>query len=181
MTLRTDSRLQVKHRRESPPDTARDVSGDRSASPCFERQSLPEMVAMSTSSQAMAEQIAQAVATFQQEMTGRAPLSVSVVLGGETLVVTLQGALSLAEQALSQSPDGASKVQEFHRQLFLNASDTLRKEIKRITGFNVREASTEVEPKTGAVVQTFSSETMVQVFLLSGKVPAGGFPSDVTT
>jgi uncharacterized protein YbcI len=125
--------------------------------------------------QPMAEQIAQAASTFQQQRTGHAPKSVSVVLSGDTLVVTLHGALSPAEQAMSQNPQGAAKVREFHRQLFHNASDTLRQEIRRITGINVREATAEVEPTSGAVVQVFTSGTMVQVFQLSGEVPSGSF------
>jgi|SRR5580700_9137617 uncharacterized protein YbcI len=135
------------------------------------------MNAMHNSNQTMAEQIAQAAAAFQQHRTGHAPKSVSVVLTGDTLVVTLNDALSPAEQAVAQNPEGAAKVREFHRQLFLNASDTLRQEIKRITGMEVREASAEVEPMTGAIVQVFTSGTMVQVFLLSGDVPAGSFTS----
>jgi uncharacterized protein YbcI len=125
----------------------------------------------------MAQQIAQAATEFQLQRTGHGPKSVSVVISGDTLVVTLHGALSPAEQALARSPEGAAKVSEFHRQLFHNASDTLRSEIKRITGMDVREATTEVEPTSGAVVQVFTSGTMVQVFQLSGKVPSGNFDS----
>jgi uncharacterized protein YbcI len=134
-----------------------------------------EMSAMLKTTQTMAEQIAQAATVSQQKRTGHQPKSVSVVLSGDTLVVTLHGALSPAEQALARSPEGAAKVQEFHRQLFNNAADTLRLEIKRITGMDVREATAQVEPRTGAVVQVFTSGTMVQVFLLSGKVPDGSF------
>jgi hypothetical protein len=76
---------------------------------------------------------------------------------------------------MSKSAEGAAKVQEFHRQLLLNGSDTLRKDIRRITGMDVREAATEFDAKTGAVVQTFTSGTMVQVFQLSGNVPSGSF------
>ncbi len=123
----------------------------------------------------MAEEIARAATEFQQQRTGHAPKSVSVVLSGDTLVVTLHGALSPAEQAMAQNPEGAAKVQEFHRQLFLSASATLREKIKRITGMDVREATAEVEPKSGSVVQVFTSGTMVQVFLLSGKVPSVNF------
>jgi uncharacterized protein YbcI len=122
---------------------------------------------MIQSSLTMAEQIAEAATTFQQQRTGHAPKSVSVVLSGDTLVVTLHGALSPAEQAMAQNPVGAAKVQEFHRQLFLSASDQLRKEIKRITGVDVREACAEVEPETGSVVKVFTTGTMVQVFLLT--------------
>jgi len=130
---------------------------------------------MLQSTETMAQQIAHAATTFQQQRTGHAPKSVSVVLSGDTLVVTLHGALSPAEQAMAQSAQGAAKVQEFHRRLFQSASDTLRREIKRITGMDVREAAAEVEPMSGAVVQVFTSGTMVQVFQLSGNVPSGNF------
>jgi uncharacterized protein YbcI len=133
------------------------------------------MNAMPPSPQTMAEQIALAATAFQQQRTGREPKSVSVVLGGDTLVVTLHGALSPAEQAMANSPEGAAKVKEFHRELFLDASDTLRGEIKRITGMEVREATAEVQPTSGSVVQVFTSGTMVQMFLLSGNVPSGSF------
>jgi uncharacterized protein YbcI len=123
----------------------------------------------------MAEQIAQAATAFQQQRTGYAPKSVSVVLSGDTLVVTLHGALSPAEQAAAQNAQGAAKVQEFHRQLFLDASDSLKEQIKRITGMEVREAVAEVEPTAGAVVHVFTSGTMVQVFLLAGKVLSDSF------
>ena len=123
----------------------------------------------------MAERIAQAAATFQQKRTGRAPTSVSVVLDGDTLVVTLHGALSPAEHAMAQTSEGAVKVQEFHRQLFASSADELRQEIKRITGVEVREATTEVETTTGTVVQIFTTGTMVQVFSLAKCVPAGSW------
>ena len=133
------------------------------------------MSAMTQSTETMAEQIAQAATTFQQQRTGHQPKSVSVMLGGDTLVVTLHGALSPAEQAMVQSSGGASKVLEFHRHLFLNASDTLRQEIKRITGMEVLEGSAEVDPTCGPVLHVFPSGTMVQMFLLSGKLPSGYF------
>jgi uncharacterized protein YbcI len=123
----------------------------------------------------IAQQIAQAAIACQQQRTGHAPHSVAVVLSGDTLLITLQGALSPAEQALAQSPEGAAQVQEFHRQLFTSSAKELRQEIKRITGVEVREATAEVETTTGTVVQVFTTGTMVQVFLLAQGVPAGSW------
>jgi uncharacterized protein YbcI len=120
----------------------------------------------------VAQRLAEAAITFQQERTGHAPHAVTVVLSKDTLVITLHGALSPAEKALSQSPAGAARVQEFHRQLFMNAAKSLRQEIKRITGVEVREARAEVETSTGTVVQAFTTGTMVQVFLLAESVPS---------
>ena len=120
----------------------------------------------------MAQQVAEAVSAFQQRRTGYAPKAVTVVLSEDTLVVTLHEALSPAEKALACTPAGAAQVQEFHRQLFKDSADSLRQEIKRITGVAVGEAAAEIETTTGAVVHAFTTGTMVQVFLLAQGVPA---------
>ena len=120
----------------------------------------------------MAHQIAQAASVFEQQRTGNTPKSVTVVLSDTTLVITLHGALSEAEKALAKSPEGAAQIQNFHRQLFANASDLLRQEVKRITGVEVREATAEVESTTGTVVGVFTTGTTVQVYLLAHAVPA---------
>jgi uncharacterized protein YbcI len=131
----------------------------------------------------MAQRIAQAAIAFEQRRTGNhVPRSVTVVLSEGSLVITLHEALSPAEKALARSPAGAAQVQEFHRQLFATSSGSLREEITRITGMQVREAAAEVEPATGAVVQVFTTGNLVQVFQLVGSVPtetwSGNGPGD---
>jgi uncharacterized protein YbcI len=132
----------------------------------------------------VAQQIAQVAVAFEQERTGHVPKSVTVVMSDKTLVITLHGALSAAEKALAASPEGAAQVQNFHRQLFANCSDSLREEIRRITGVEVREAAAEVEATTGTVVKVFTTGTMVQVFLLAEGMPtdswSGSGKADVT-
>jgi uncharacterized protein YbcI len=121
----------------------------------------------------MAQQIAQAAIAFEQRRTGNhVPKSVTVVLSEGTLVITLYEAMSPAERVLlAQTPARAIRMQEYHRQLFATSSDSLRKEIERITGMEVREATAEIEPASGAVVQAFTTGTVVQVFHLDGSVP----------
>jgi uncharacterized protein YbcI len=130
-----------------------------------------------SSTMSMAKEVALAASAFEQRVRGHAPKSVTAVLSEDTLVITLHGALSLAETALAKSPAGAAQVQEFHRQLFFNSLDSLRQEIKRITGVDVREATTEVETTTGTVVKAFTNGTVVQVFLLAGIVPTDTWSS----
>jgi uncharacterized protein YbcI len=127
---------------------------------------------MIKSNATMAKQIAQAAVAFENKRTGHTPKSVTVVLSDNTLMITLHGALSPAERALAKSPAGAVQVQDFHRQLFTSAAESLRLEIKRITGVDVREATAEVEPTTGTVVQAFTTGTVVQVYLLACDVPS---------
>lgn len=132
--------------------------------------SNPGMDPMNQTHITKAQQVAHAASEYQFQRTGHRPKAVTVVLGGDTLVITLHGALTPAEQALAAEPDGATRVQEFHRQLFAQSSESLRQDIKRITGVDVREVAAEVETDTGTVVHAFSNGTMVQVFLLSQAV-----------
>ena len=111
---------------------------------------------------------------FQQQRTGHAPKGVTVVLSGDTLVITLHGALSAAEK-LWRRARRRCQLKAYHRQLFANSCEPLRQEIKRITGVDVRESAAEVEPSTGAVLQVFTTGTMVQVFLLAQGLPDGAW------
>jgi uncharacterized protein YbcI len=126
----------------------------------------------------MAEKIAEAAKAFEQARTGHQPKSVTVVVSDDALVITLHGALSEAEKTLAQNPAGAAKVQEFHRQLFASASETLREEIESITGVKVREAKAEIEPSTGTLVEVFATGTVVQVFLLADSVETDVWSND---
>jgi uncharacterized protein YbcI len=120
----------------------------------------------------MAQRVAEAISVSQEQRTGCAPKAVTLVLSGDTLVVTLHEALSPAEKALARTPEGAAQVQDFHRELFSSSLDLLRAEIKRITGVAVGEAVAAVETSTGAIVHVFTTGTMVQVFRFAQKIPA---------
>jgi uncharacterized protein YbcI len=132
------------------------------------------MNAMDAATQTITHEVAQMASALQQQRTGHTPKTVNVVMDNDTLVVTLHEALSPAEQIVAKNPRGAARVQEFHRQLFRNSADSLRKEIKRITGRDVRDAAAEIDSATGSVVHVFTSGTMVQVFLLAESVLAEG-------
>lgn len=126
---------------------------------------------MNDAEKTMVDEIAQLAIACQAARTGHTPTSAAVVLSDDTLVITLHEALSPAERALAKSAAGATQVQEFHRQLFLNSIAKLRTEIKRITGREVCEAAAEIEATTGTVVHAFTTGNVVQVFSLNGKVP----------
>jgi len=138
----------------------------------MKRSRPPGTNPMDKSSSTMEQQIAQAASDFEQQRTGHVPKSVTVVLNGDMLVIALRGALSPAERTLAKTSAGITQLQEFHRQLFANASDSLRQQIKKIIGVEVREATAEIETMTGAVVQAFATGTVVQVYELAHAVPA---------
>jgi uncharacterized protein YbcI len=122
-----------------------------------------------TQPHSMAQQIAQTAIAFEEQRLGRKPTSVTVVLGGDTLVITMHGVLSPAEKVVAASPAGAAQLQEFHQRLFQLSSDPLRREITRITGLEICAVA---KDKATAAVQVFSVGTVVQVFILAGCLPA---------
>jgi uncharacterized protein YbcI len=119
----------------------------------------------------VAQRIARAASAHEHQRTGRIPKSVLVVLSDDLLIITLQGALSSAEKELCKTPAGAARVEELHRRLFAISSESLRGEIRKITGAEVLEASAGIETPAGTVVQVFSSGAIVQVFLLAHSLP----------
>ena len=129
---------------------------------------------MNESKSPLTQQVARVAGELQQKRTGVAPTAVSAILSRNTLVVTLDDALTPAEQALLRTPQGAAQVQEFHRQLFASSSRSIRKRIKTITGRDVREATAEIETEAGAIAHAFKSGAMVQVFLLNPEVDSTG-------
>jgi uncharacterized protein YbcI len=126
---------------------------------------------MLKSNTTMAQQLTQAAIAFERRHSGHTPKSVTVILSDNTLVITLHGAMSPAEKALAQRLSGAALMQEFHRQMFNHPAESLRQEIKKITGVEVCESAVGVVT-TGTVVQAFTTGTVVQVFLLACDVPS---------
>ena len=119
-----------------------------------------------------AQQVAEAAFAAEHLRTGHDPESVRVVLGADTVVITVYGALSPAERALGAEPEGAARVREFHRHLFATSCADLRRQIERIVGVPVREASAELPTASDATLSVFTTGTVVQVFLLAGPVPS---------
>ena len=105
----------------------------------------------------MAQQLAEAVIAFEERVTGHVPKSATVIRRDSTLEITVHSALSAAERAVAKTPVGASRIRQFHSELFANSFHSLRDEIKRISGVEIREATAEVDTTTGSVVMSLSS------------------------
>jgi uncharacterized protein YbcI len=120
-----------------------------------------------------AQRVAEAAFAAERLRTGHDPESVRVVLGADTVVITVYGALSPAERSLGADPEAAARVRDFHRQLFATSCADLRRQIEQIVGVPVREASAELPTTSDATLSIFMTGTVVQVFLLAGAVPSG--------
>jgi len=113
----------------------------------------------------MARQVARVVRAHHQQQTGQSPSSVTVVLCEGSLVITLHGTLTAAEQAMVRIPDGVVRLEEVQRQLFASSWDVLREEVKRIMGVEIHEETAEVQASTGTVIHTLETTNIDHVIL----------------
>ena len=96
-----------------------------------------------------------------------------MILSENTLVITLHGALSPAEKALAKSPAAPPRCKSFTGSCLSTPPTRCATKSSELPGSRWREATAEVEPTSGTVVQVFTTGTVVQVFLLASSVPAG--------
>ena len=122
----------------------------------------------------MAKQVALAASDFELQRTGHLPKSVTVVLSGETVVITLHGALSPAETALAKSRGrGRPGASSFTANYSTARRNRCGKEIKT----NHRSGSARSGRRSRAGVWhrcqgVSTTGTVVQVFLLADSVTA---------
>ena len=105
----------------------------------------------------MAQQVAEAISVFQERRTGDPPKAVTVVLGDDTLVVTLHEALSPVEKALARTPERAAQVQEFRLAGRISARPGTRTELDRA-----------ISHKTGRVCHVSPVEKSQESVLVGG-------------
>ena len=104
---------------------------------------------MTTSDSTVAQQIAQAAIAFEQRRTGHAPKSVAVVLSGDTLVITLHGALSPAEK-------GRDLLKQVRTHLIETARPVMEAMVEGATGVAVVSLHHDISTATGEEVVVFT-------------------------
>ena len=119
------------------------------------------------------------IAGVQQQLrTGHPPKRVDVAFAGNALVMVLHDALTTAEKKLAKDPKASDQLQAFHRELFLNSSNTMKQEISRVTGRAVRETVSELETGAGSLVYAPLTGVMIQVYMLNPQASPGAKTRD---
>jgi uncharacterized protein YbcI len=137
---------------------------------------IPKSVA-AQSRRSIGQRIAHAASAFEKRRTKHGRKWVAVFMNEDTIVIALHGSLTATEKAQVQSPTGAARVREFHRQMFTDASAVLHRKIRSITGMEVRDTAAEIESKTGHVVHLFTTDTVGDDFL--SERPRSALPATV--
>lgn len=122
-----------------------------------------------------AERVARSVMEFELDREGHLPRHVTVILSHQTVVITLEGALSLIEQSLARNADGAAHVEDFHRHLFTRPPMELWKKICEITNQPESGEDSGEEAPPNTCVRVFANGTVVHVLLLKNPVPTSAW------
>lgn len=128
---------------------------------------------MGNNDRGIVKQLAEIASVQQQLRTGHPPKQVDVAFAGDALVMVLHDALTTAEKKLAQDPQAGDQLQAFHRELFLNSSNSMEQEIARVTGRAVRETVGELEAGAGSLVYAPMTGVMIQVYMLNPQAKSG--------
>ena len=126
-----------------------------------------------------AREVARTAGSFEHLLTGRVPTSVMIVADGDWMVVSMSEAFSPDERRLAANgQEGLTRVRDFHRHLFDDSLDSLRRHVERRTGVMLRGAVAHVDSVTGSVLKTFTTSPAVEFFELGRAVLPLGVPID---
>lgn len=120
--------------------------------------------------------VAHATGTFEHLLLGRGPTAVTVVGDGDWMVISLHEPFSAAERRLSTDAAGRDRVRDFHEHLFEHSLESLVNHVHRSTGVELRGAMLHVDPASGGILKTFTTQRDVDLFLLGPGLPALGVP-----
>lgn len=103
-------------------------------------------------------QISEAIIKFEKEYMGRGPTETKTYIIKDMVFVRLKGVLTLAEEQLAKTAEGADLIKKTRMQLLEGARVSLEKMISEITAFQVQSMHTDISTKTGERVIIFTLE-----------------------
>lgn len=126
----------------------------------------------------LARRVAQAAASFEHLLLGRAPTSVTVIAAAGWMAVSILEPLSPIERRLAGEPPGSSRVREHHRSLFDATLAALCEHVRQATGVVLTGGLAHVDTISGTVTKTLATRADIELFLLGEGLPGLGVPVD---
>lgn len=100
-------------------------------------------------------QICEAIIKFEKEYMGRGPMETKAYILKDMIFIRLKGVLTLAEEQLAKTEEGAKLVKKTRMQLLESARALLENVVLDITGCHVKSMHTDISTKTGERVIIF--------------------------
>ncbi|OGF45991.1 MAG: hypothetical protein A2497_02330 [Candidatus Firestonebacteria bacterium RifOxyC12_full_39_7] len=108
-------------------------------------------------------QISEAIIKFEKEYMGRGPVETRTFIIEDLIIVRLKGVLTLAEEQLTKTKDGAELIKRTRALLIEEGKTLLSDMINKITGIKVVSLHTDVSTKTGERIIVFTLEKKYEV------------------
>ena len=124
----------------------------------------------------LARKVARAIGCFEHALLDRVPRSVTIVTSGDGVVVSLHESFSPLERRLAAGSGGCCRVRAFHHGIFASSRDAFVDHVRSSTGVALDAAIVHVDPATGSILKTFTTDPSVEMFLLGEGLPALGVP-----
>lgn len=124
----------------------------------------------------LARKVARAIGCFEHALLDRVPHSVTIVASGDRVVVSLHESFSPLERRLAAGSGGCCRVKHFHHGIFDSSRDALVDHVRGSTGVALDTGIVHVDPATGSILKTFTTDPSVELFLLGEGLPALGVP-----
>ncbi|KKB35581.1 DUF2294 domain-containing protein [Bacillus thermotolerans] len=103
----------------------------------------------------MESEISKAITQWEKDFLGRGSVSVKTDILRDSIIIYLQGILTPAEYAVSQSKEGMLSIKSTRSELVECGLDDLKKMILSITGEEVKSFHTDLSTRTGERVMVF--------------------------
>ena len=103
-------------------------------------------------------QISESIIRFEKEYMGRGPTETKTYIIKDMVFVRLKGVLTLAEEQLAKTTEGADLIKKTRVQLLEGARLLLENIISEITGCQIKSLHTDISTKTGERVIIFTLE-----------------------
>jgi len=100
--------------------------------------------------------ISEAIIKFEKEYMGRGPTETKTYIIKDMVFVRLKGVLTLAEEQLAKTAEGADLIKRTRRQLLEGARILLENMISDITAYQVKSLHTDISTKTGERIIIFT-------------------------
>jgi len=112
---------------------------------------------MSDKTKGQAEaQIGEAIIKFEKEYMGRGPQETKTYIIKDMIFVRLKGVLTLAEEQLAKTAEGAELIKKTRMQLLEGARVLLENIISDITKCQIKSLHTDISTKTGERIIVFT-------------------------
>lgn len=108
-------------------------------------------------------QISESIIRFEKEYMGRGPQETKTYIIRDMVFIRLKGVLTLSEEQLAKTGDGAELIKKTRMQLLESARALLENMVSDITGCHVKSMHTDISTKTGERIIIFTLDQNLEI------------------